>query len=73
MTNTTPQMQSRKPDVLIHTKVSDGRNDCIGARIGIGFYHKDGKGLNIILDAQPIPLDGRIELVAFPSTEKGVK
>ncbi len=71
MTTTTPQTQSRKPDLVINTKVRDGRNDRIGSRIGVGFYHKDGKGLNIILDAQPIPLDSRIELVAFPLTEKG--
>lgn len=73
MPTTTPQPQSRKPDMLISTKVRDGRTDRIGPRIGVGFYHKDGKGLNIILDAQPIPLDGRIELVAFSFTEKGAE
>lgn len=41
-------------------------NNRIGAQIGVAFEHREGGGYNIILDAQPIPCDGRIELVAFP-------
>ena len=70
MTDNT-QNQSRKPDYYVHTKVQDGRNDRIGSRIGVAFYHKDGNGLNLILDAQPIPMDGRIELVAFQPKDNG--
>ena len=69
MTDNTNQNQGRKPDLYIHVKVQDGRNDRIGSRIGVAFHHKDGTGLNIILDAQPIPVDGRIELVGFPPKE----
>ena len=73
MTDHNPQNETRKPDLYIHTKVTDGRNTRIGPRIGVAFHHKDGAGLNIIMDAQPIPIDGRIELVGFPpKSENGV-
>ena len=58
--------KKRTPDLTIHTKVRSGRDTKIGSRIGVGFFHKDRVGVNIILDAQPIPLDGQIELVGFP-------
>ena len=67
---TDDQPQKRKPDLYIHTKVQSGRTDRIGPRIGVAFTHKDGFGLNIVLDAQPIPIDGRIELVGFPPKEQ---
>ncbi len=57
---------SNKPALYIHAKVADGRETRIGSRIGVAFHHKDGVGLNILLDAQPIPLDGRIELIGLP-------
>lgn len=58
-----------KPALYIHAKVADGRETRIGSRIGVAFYHKDGVGLNILLDAQPIPLDGKIELIGLPPKE----
>lgn len=57
---------NKRPDLKVHTKVIEGRKEKIGSRIGVGFYHKDGVGINIILDAQPLPVDGRIHLVVFP-------
>ena len=66
MTDYNIQNETSKVDLYIHTKVMDGRNTRIGSRIGVAFRHKDGAGMNIILDAQPIPVDGRIELVGFP-------
>lgn len=69
MTDNNAPNQARKPDLYIHVKVQDGRSDRIGSRIGVAFHHKDGAGLNIILDAMPIPVDGRIELVGFPPKE----
>lgn len=57
--------QRKKPDLYIHTKVPNGRDMKIGARIGVGFLHSDGIGVNIILDAQPIPVDGQIQLIGF--------
>lgn len=64
------QNQGNKPALYIHAKVDDGREtrigSRIGSRIGVAFYHKDGVGLNILLDAQPIPLDSRIELIGLP-------
>lgn len=69
MTDNNNQTQGRKPDLYVHTKVQDGRSDRIGSRIGVAFHHKDGTGMNIILDAMPIPVDGRIELVGFPPKE----
>ncbi len=36
-------------------------------RIGVGFLHRDGGGLNLLLDC--LPLDGRITLRASPYAE----
>lgn len=58
--------EKKKPDLFIYTKVADGRGDRIGSRIGVAFKHREKEGYSIILDAQPIPLDGRIYLVGFP-------
>ncbi|MEM6772175.1 MAG: hypothetical protein AAF597_16495 [Bacteroidota bacterium] len=58
--------EKKQPSLHIYTRIQGHRQAKIGARIGVAFEHKDGQGLNIILDAQPIPLDGRIELVGFP-------
>ncbi|MEL7251986.1 MAG: hypothetical protein AAFO03_26470 [Bacteroidota bacterium] len=60
---------NNKPALYIHAKVADGRETRIGSRIGVAFYHKDGIGLNILLDAQPLPLGGRIELIGLPQKE----
>lgn len=66
MTDTTQQTTGKKkPDLYIHTKVPNGRDLKVGARIGVGFMHNDGVGINIILDAQPIPTDGQIQLIGF--------
>jgi hypothetical protein len=65
MTDTT-QNQSRRPDLFVHAKVPDGRGTRIGSRIGVAFYHQDGVGLNILLDASPLPIEGRIELIVLP-------
>ena len=62
--------ETRKPDLVITTKIANGRGDRIGARIGVAFKHTSGNGFNIILDAQPIPLDGQIHLIAFPIDEQ---
>ena len=60
----------KQPDLNIHVIVPDGRSERIGARIGAGFKHREKDGYTIILNAQPIPLDGEIKLVAFPPKEK---
>lgn len=63
--HTTENTAKKKPDLYIHTKVRNGRDNKIGSRIGVGFFHGDGVGINILLDAQPIPIDGQIELTGF--------
>jgi hypothetical protein len=63
--------QTNKPDIAIYTRVpsKDGTNR-LGSQIGVGFKHKgEKKGFNIYLDSQPIPLNGRIELVAFDNSD----
>ena len=67
----TTQSNSTGPAFNIYTrrKKSDGTND-LGIKIGVGFAHQNGDGFNIVLDAAPIPTNGRIELVAFPVKEK---
>ena len=66
----TKESTGRRPDLQIHVKVADGSKSRIGSRIGVAFKHKDGEGFNILLDAVPIPLNGQVELVAFPVKDK---
>ena len=74
MTDTANQTATgkNKPSVLIHAKVPNGRGTKIGAQIGAGwFFENNGDvGINIILDASPIPLDGQIQIVGFPPSDK---
>ena len=69
MTNTSENQQNT-PAFNIHASVPDGRNNRVGAKIGVAFKHKNEKGLTILLDASPIPVNGRIELVAFEPQPK---
>ena len=63
MTNET---EKKKPALNIFVKVPTSDGDTrIGSQIGVAFKHGEGEGYNIILDAQPIPLDGKVELKAF--------
>ena len=57
---------SNKPALNVFTKLAspDGTSR-IGSQIGVAFKHGEGDGFNIILDAQPIPQNGKIELIAF--------
>ncbi len=65
MTNSTEATTKKTPDYNIHVSVPNGRSTRVGPRIGVAFKHKSGDGLTIYLNAQPIPVDGQIELVAF--------
>ena len=62
------EKQKNMPDFNIHATIPQGRGTRIGARIGVAFKHGKGEGFTLYLDAQPIPLDGQIELVAYPPT-----
>lgn len=57
---------TNKPALNVFTKVAnpDGTSR-IGSQIGVAFKHGEGEGFNIILDAQPIPINGKVELIAF--------
>lgn len=68
MTDQPTHKTSKAPALNIYTQVPNGYGDNtrIGAKIGVAFQHKDGEGYNIVLDAQPIPLNGQIRLVGFP-------
>ena len=61
----TQETQKRKPELRIFAKVPVGVESKIGAQLGVAFKHHEGDGYNIILDASPIPHDGKIELIAF--------
>lgn len=56
--------ETQRPDFQAFAirKRSDGQKD-FWTEIGVGFLHKDGAGLNIVLQATP--LDGRIVLRAL--------
>ena len=41
-------------------KKQDGAADSSWSKIGVAFLHKDGKGLDVVLDA--LPVSGRIVL-----------
>jgi hypothetical protein len=41
-----------KPDWKVLTK----RGEDLGSQIGVGFNHKSGAGMTILMDAQPIPM-----------------
>lgn len=58
--------EKKRPALNIFAKVPVGVESKIGSQIGVAFKHGAGEGYNIILDGQPIPFDGKIELVAFP-------
>lgn len=60
----------KAPDYNVFVKVPIGVETRIGSKIGVAFKHNDGNGMNLILDAQPIPLEGKIELVAFVTDKK---
>lgn len=63
MTNET---EKKKPalNIFVRVPTSDGDNRL--SQIGVAWKHGgEGEGYNIILDAQPIPTNGKIELVAF--------
>lgn len=51
---------STKAPTHIAYQVRDGNQKGYWTRIGAAWQHKDGKGLNIQLDA--VPLDGKIAL-----------
>lgn len=74
MTDTSNQStgKTNKPSVYIHAKVPNGRGTKVGAQIGVGwFFESNGDvGINIVLDATPIPLDGQLQLVGFPPSDK---
>jgi hypothetical protein len=38
----------------------DGEDDSSWSRIGVAFHHRDGKGMDIVLDA--VPVNGRVVL-----------
>ncbi len=38
----------------------DGEDDASWSRIGVGFLHRDGKGIDVVLDA--VPVNGRVVL-----------
>ena len=51
-----------KPTHFVYTvkEGKDGSDKGFWTKIGAGFLHKDGKGLNIILDA--LPVDGQLTI-----------
>ena len=52
--------QEQQPMYRVYTVIRRGRNDSFWLNIGVAFYHRDGQGLNVILQA--LPLDGRLVL-----------
>jgi hypothetical protein len=59
-----------KPALNVFTRVQtqDGTTK-IGSQVGVAFAFKEKAGYNIFLDVQPFPINGKIELVAFPTQD----
>ncbi len=55
--------QDQQPKYRVYTVIKRGRNDPFWLNIGVAFYHRDGKGLNVILQA--MPLDDRLVLRVY--------
>lgn len=51
--------QTRTPDFIVY-HVREGNEKSHWTRTGAAWNHKDGKGINIVLDV--LPLDGRLSL-----------
>ena len=62
----TNEVEKKKPALNIFVRVPQSDGDTRLSKIGVAWKHREGEGYNIILDAQPIPHNGQIELVAFP-------
>ena len=62
----TQETEKKKPALNVFVRVPTSDGDTRLSQIGVAWKHGgEGQGYNTILDAQPIPLDGKIELVAF--------
>jgi hypothetical protein len=64
--------QDQQPMYRVYTVIKRGRNDAFWLNIGVAFFHRDGQGLNIMLQA--LPLDDRLVLRRYdeqPPKENG--
>ena len=64
--------QDQQPKYRVYTVIRRGRNDPFWLHIGVAFYHRDGLGLNVLLQA--MPLDDRLVLRRYeeePPKENG--
>lgn len=59
--------QSRTPDYIVYN-IREGRETSHWTRAGAAWNHKDGKGVNIVLDV--LPLDGRLSLREYEADAK---
>lgn len=66
MTAKETEKSGNQPNFYVYAVLPDEDGTRVGSRLGVVFNHKKGEGFTIYLDAQPIPKDGQIELVAFP-------
>lgn len=56
-------MAEQQPMYRAYTIIEREKDDAFWLNIGVGFVHKDTKGLNVILQA--LPLNGRLVLRVF--------
>lgn len=63
----TPETKTKpkKPDYQVMTKRSKPNGTHEFIEVGVGFFHKDGEGINVLLNVMPIPNNGVAELVLF--------
>ncbi|MDQ8195672.1 hypothetical protein QEH59_14655 [Coraliomargarita sp. SDUM461004] len=64
------QAKTNRPSYLAYQVTQlENRESKSWTKIGVGFLHRDGGGLNILLDC--LPKNGRITLRARPYREEG--
>ncbi|CAN0388684.1 unnamed protein product [Phaeothamnion confervicola] len=68
-------MAKEKPDfhaysVIKRDPLPDGSNNDFWLNIGIGYWHANRAGINILLQAMPIAVDGQCKIVLREYSEK---
>ena len=56
----TQERASQGPDYIAYSVKDIGEDQSVWNRLGAAFTHKDGQGMDVLLDAMPV--DGRVTL-----------
>ena len=55
-----------RPDFNVYTKVKGKDGEIgVGQQVGVAWKFKEKAGYNLVLNVQPIPIDGTVQLIMF--------